>query len=237
MVFKDFLYENALKTNIELDNEALNQFNRYKEMLLEWNNKINLTAITDEKGIALKHFIDSIYPVNEFTSHSSIIDVGIGAGFPTYPLKIVNKTLKITALDSLNKRLKFLDEIAKELNFMDINLIHGRAEDFGQNKQYREKFDYATARAVAGLNILVELCLPFIKVGGHFVVYKGDKWKEELNDSKNAIKILGGEISGFYEYNLPEINDKRAVILIKKIKKTPKEFPRKPGLPNKKPLT
>lgn len=222
--------------NISSPETKLQKFIRYKELLLQWNEKVNLTAIKDEEGIAIKHFIDSIIPIKEFAPGSSIIDVGSGAGFPSVPLAIMDDTFNITALDSLQKRLNFLGEVKKDLNLTNLTLVHGRAEDFGKDTNYREKFCYATARAVAPLNILAEFCIPFVKLGGYFIAYKGDKWEEEVEQSKKAIELLGGEIEDIYTYSLPKISDIRSIIKIKKVALTNIKYPRKAGIPNKKPL-
>ncbi|SHJ77603.1 16S rRNA (guanine527-N7)-methyltransferase [Anaerobranca californiensis DSM 14826] len=222
--------------NIQISDHHVEKFLKYKELLLDWNEKINLTAIVDDDGIAIKHFVDSIIPINEFTSGCSIIDVGSGAGFPGVPLAIVNGNLKVTALDSLQKRLKFLQEVKNNLNLDNLTLIHGRAEDYGKDVRYRETFCYATARAVAPLNILAELCLPFVKVGGYFIAYKGDKWEEEIQQSLKAIELLGGKIEKTYTYTLPKISDVRSIIKIKKVFNTDQKYPRKAGIPHKKPL-
>ena len=233
----EILRKHASEVNIDLKGEIITKFSIYKDLLLEWNQKINLTAITDDEAIAIKHFIDSIIPINNFKDNSKIIDVGSGAGFPSVPLSIVNETLKITALDSLNKRLIFLQKVQEELSLNRMSFIHGRAEDFGRDTKYRESYDYATARAVASLNVLSELCLPLVKVGGHFVAYKGDKWEQEIEEGKNAIKKLGGEVVDVQQYTLPQINDSRSVIIIRKVDSTNTKYPRKAGVPNKKPLT
>lgn len=237
MEFKNLLKLYSEEIDFEISEKMLSDFEKYRDLLVEWNEKMNLTAITDAEGIAIKHFIDSIVPIKHFNDDSHIIDVGIGAGFPTIPLKIVNTSLKITALDSLNKRLSFLKEVKETLQLQNINFIHGRAEDIGQNKSYREKYQYATARAVASLNVLTELCLPLIEIGGQFIVYKGEKWKDELKEAEFAIKKLGGEVIDVKEYSLPKLQDKRSIIIISKISKSPAIYPRKAGTPAKKPLT
>lgn len=231
------LLEKCLKEiNLTVYNDDIVKFEQYKNLLLQWNEKMNLTAITDEEGIVVKHFIDSLIPKEYFKDGSSIIDVGSGAGFPSVPLSIVNKTLKITALDSLNKRLIFLQTVKELLSLTNLQFIHGRAEDFGKDEKHREKYDYATARAVASLNVLSELCLPFVKVGGYFIAYKGNKWKEELEEGTGALIKLGGEIIDVKNYTLPHNNDTRSIVIIKKVKNTPSIYPRKAGVPNKKPL-
>lgn len=237
MNIRKMLETYSREVEINLTEKMILDFNKYNELLLEWNEKMNLTAITDVEGIAIKHFIDSLVPAKYFKDNSSIIDVGIGAGFPTIPLKIYNNTLKVTGLDSVNKKLTFLKAVEENLGLTELSFIHGRAEDIAQKKEYREQYQYATARAVASLNVLSELCLPFLAVGGKFIVYKGEKWKEELQAGERAIETLGGQVIKTLEYTLPEINDKRSIIIIEKVKRTPNIYPRKAGVPAKKPLT
>ena len=212
------------------------KLDKYAQMLVEWNDKINLTAITDYDEIQIKHFYDSIYPFTlfELPENSEIIDVGTGAGFPSCPLKIVRDDLKVTLLDSLNKRMAFLAQLSETLD-LGATCIHGRAEELGKNLEYREKFDCATARAVANLSDLCEYCLPFVKVGGVFAALKGSNGEEELKDAKNAIKILGGKTEDFIEYELPN-GDKRTLILIRKVSETPDKYPRNAGQMKKKKL-
>lgn len=212
------------------------KLDKYAQMLVEWNDKINLTAITDYDEIQIKHFYDSIYPFTlfELPENSEIIDVGTGAGFPSCPLKIVRDDLKVTLLDSLNKRIAFLAQLSETLD-LGATCIHGRAEELGKNLEYREKFDCATARAVANLSDLCEYCLPFVKVGGVFAALKGSNGEEELKDAKNAIKILGGKTEDFIEYELPN-GDKRTLILIRKVSETPDKYPRNAGQMKKKKL-
>lgn len=212
------------------------KLDKYAQMLVEWNDKINLTAITDYDEIQIKHFYDSIYPFTlfELPENSEIIDVGTGAGFPSCPLKIVRDDLKVTLLDSLNKRIAFLAQLSESLD-LGATCIHGRAEELGKNLEYREKFDCATARAVANLSDLCEYCLPFVKVGGVFAALKGSNGEEELKDAKNAIKILGGKTEDFIEYELPN-GDKRTLILIRKVSETPDKYPRNAGQMKKKKL-
>ena len=212
------------------------KLDKYAQMLVEWNDKINLTAITDYDEIMIKHFYDSIYPFTlfELPENSEIIDVGTGAGFPSCPLKIVRDDLKVTLLDSLNKRIAFLAQLSETLD-LGATCIHGRAEELGKNLEYREKFDCATARAVANLSDLCEYCLPFVKVGGVFAALKGSNGEEELKDAKNAIKILGGKTENFIEYELPN-GDKRTLILIRKVSETPDKYPRNAGQMKKKKL-
>lgn len=220
----------------ELTELQQEQFEKYKDLLLVWNEKINLTAITEEDDIILKHFIDSMTILKHIDENNSIVDVGTGAGFPGIPVKIANPSINVTLVDSLNKRLIFLEEVIKNLNLEKIKTVHSRAEEFGQNKIYREKFDIATSRAVANLSVLVEYLLPLVKVGGKCICMKGSDIQEELQNSKDAIKTLGGQIEKVEEFTLPESDIKRNIIVIKKIKQTPNKYPRKPGVPSKNPL-
>lgn len=226
------------KKNIHLSDTQMNQFVRYFELLVEWNEKINLTAITEEKEVYLKHFYDSILLAFsiEFDPKAQLCDVGSGAGFPSIPLKIVFPELQVTIVDSLNKRINFLQTLVDELKLTQVSLFHDRAETFGKNKQFREQFDYVTARAVARLNVLVELCLPLVKKGGIFCALKAAKAEEELLEAKPAIAILGGKYREDVEMVLPESGDSRHFLIIEKRKETPKKYPRKPGTPNKQPI-
>lgn len=216
--------------------EQLEQFFEYMELLIEWNEKMNLTAITDPEEIILKHFIDSITILNEIPNNSKIVDVGTGAGFPGIPLSIMNPTLKITLVDSLNKRLIFLQEVVNKLQLKNVEIIHARAEEFGQNKKYRESFDVATSRAVANLSTLSEYLIPLVKVGGKVISMKAAAAGQEINDAKKAIEVLGGVIEKIDEFNLPQSDIGRTVIIIRKEKVTPNKYPRKPGTPSKEPI-
>ena len=220
----------------ELTEEMQQQLEDYMKLLLEWNEKINLTAITEEDEIILKHFVDSLTISKYIKEGKSIVDVGTGAGFPGIPLKIARKDLKVTLVDSLNKRILFLNEVIEKLGLKEIETLHYRAEEFGQNKKYRESFDIATSRAVANLSTLVEYLLPLVKVGGICICMKGSEIKEELENSKKAIQILGGEIQEIEEFYLPETDIKRTIVIVKKISSTPKKYPRKPGTPVKEPI-
>ncbi|HHX17602.1 MAG TPA: 16S rRNA (guanine(527)-N(7))-methyltransferase RsmG [Clostridium sp.] len=228
--------DGASEFNVDLEKKDIDNFFKYKDTLLEWNKKINLTAIEDDREIIIKHFIDSI-TVAPFIKKETkkIIDVGTGAGFPGIPLKIIMKNLDVTLLDSLEKRTKFLNEVINKLDLKDIRVIHSRAEDKGMSKDFREKFDLALARAVANLPVLLEYCLPFVKVGGTFIAMKGSNI-EELDNSKNALKILGGEVKDVIQFNLPFTDIKRNIIIIKKFRHTPTKYPRKSGKPSKEPL-
>lgn len=223
------------KINIELTEKQIRQFIIYKDELKEWNEKINLTAITDDEEIILKHFIDSLTIEKYIGENDSIIDVGTGAGFPGIPIKIIKPNTEVTLLDSLNKRLLFLQDIIGKNSLQKISCVHGRAEDVSRETIHREMYDVATARAVANMSTLVELCLPFVKVGGKFICMKGNNI-EEVNDAKNAIKILGGEIDKIENINLPDSDIERNIIIIRKVRNTPKEYPRKAGTPAKNPI-
>lgn len=224
---KQLLVDLSKKINISLLDEQVNEFAKYQDLLLEWNEKINLTAITEEKDIIIKHFIDSMTISKYFKKNDKIIDVGTGAGFPGVPLKIVDKTLKITLLDSLNKRINYLNDVIEKLRFENVETIHGRAEELSRNSKYREQYDVATARAVANLKTLSEYCLPFVKVGGYFVCMKGSDIEDELSNAKSHIEALGGKIEKIENFVLPDTDMKRNIIVIKKIKNTDKKYPRK----------
>ena len=230
--FKEKLFEKCP----ELVEEMQQQFEDYMKLLLEWNEKINLTAITEEDEIILKHFVDSLTICKYIKEGKSIVDVGTGAGFPGVPLKIAREDVKVTLVDSLNKRLLFLNDVIEKLALKDIETLHYRAEEFGQSKKYRESFDIATSRAVANLSTLVEYLLPLVKVGGICICMKGSELKEELENSKKAIHILGGEIQEMEEFCLPGTDIKRTIVIVKKISSTPKKYPRKPGTPAKEPI-
>lgn len=232
--------KNLENIGIHLEEKQMNQFLLYYELLIEWNSFMNLTAITDFNETVNKHFTDSLLLVKAYNPENapiSMIDVGTGAGFPGIPLKIAFPELKITLLDSLGKRIKFLDEVINRLNLSEINAIHGRAEDLAKTGLLREKFDISVSRAVANLSTLCEYCLPFVKNGGVFISYKSEKLEEELKTAETAIAILGGKIEKKVEYTIPSTNIYRNLLVIKKIKKTSNKYPRKAGLPNKEPLS
>ena len=232
----DVLTNALAKANITLSDNQKQQFQRYYEMLIEWNNKMNLTAITEEKEVSIKHFYDSVTLLMfaDVPVGAKIIDVGTGAGFPGIPLKIVRPDIKLTLLDSLNKRLLFLNEVCTSLK-IDAEIIHKRAEEGGRDRNLRENFDIATSRAVANMNTLSEYCMPFVKVGGKFVAMKGKNGVEELEKGIGAVKILGGEKEKLSEFTLPT-GDERTIIVIKKVKPTPKAYPRQNGKIKSKPL-
>lgn len=226
------------KLEVHLDDHQISQFVTYYEILVEWNQFMNLTAITEFDEVCMKHFIDSISLCNAIDCNKeySIIDVGTGAGFPGIPLKIAFPSLKITLLDSLGKRVKFLNEVIGKLGLKNIEAIHGRAEDFAKPDLLREKFDLCVSRAVANLSTLSEYCLPYVKTDGFFISYKSEKIMEEINLAENAIEILGGEVYDQKEFMLPFSDIYRNLFMIKKVRNTPKKYPRKAGLPSKQPL-
>lgn len=234
--FNKKMKESLKELNIEISEKQLNQFYNYMNILIEWNKVMNLTNITEPEEIIQKHFVDSLTVLKSIKENDSIIDVGTGAGFPGIPIKIAFPETRITLLDSLNKRIKFLEEVINKLELKNIETIHGRAEEVAHNKKYREKYDIAIARAVAPLNVLSEYLLPFVKIGGYAICMKGTKGKEEAEEGKNAIKILGGEITNSREFNLPNTEMARVIIEIEKIKNTEKKYPRKAGTPTKMPL-
>lgn len=232
------LKEDALIFGIHLSDEQLSQFYSYYQILIEWNEKINLTAITDFDEVIKKHFLDSlsIGRIIDQNENISILDIGTGAGFPGIPIKIAFPNTNITLMDSLNKRVKFLNEVINTLELKKIEAIHGRAEDFSKKGMLRENFDICVSRAVANLSSLSEFCLPYVKVGGKFISYKSEKALEELESSKNAISILGGGNVSCDEFILPGTDFNRTFIIINKVKETPGKYPRKAGTPVKQPL-
>lgn len=235
-IFKSKLKENAAIIGVLLDEVMLQQFYDYKNLVIDWNEKINLTAITDDSEFIVKHFVDSLSINKYIEKDKTIIDIGTGAGFPGIPLKVLNKDNKVVLFDSLNKRLKVLDDIIEKIKLTNVETLHGRAEETFKNKQYREKYDIAVSRAVAGLNVLVELMLPAVKVGGICICMKGNNAENEIEEAKKAVKELGGEILKVEKIVLPELNLERNIVVIKKIKSTPKQYPRKPGTPQKLPI-
>ncbi len=231
------IFNNYLeKLDLKLTEKQIEKFYNYMNLLIEWNKKINLTAIVEPKDIILKHFIDSLTIVKYIKKGETIIDVGTGAGFPGIPLKIVRDDLKITLADSLNKRINFLNEVINKLDLKNIETIHTRAEELGKNKKYREKFDIATSRAVANMSTLSEYLIPFIKVEGKCICMKSSDIDTELENAKNAINILGCKIESKDKFNLPNSDLGRSVIILKKVKNTPSKFPRKAGTPAKEPI-
>jgi 16S rRNA (guanine527-N7)-methyltransferase len=232
-LFKQMLEEKG----ISLSPQQFDQFELYYQLLIEWNEKMNLTAITEKPDVYLKHFFDSITPAfyYDFSKPQSICDVGAGAGFPSIPLKICFPHLKVSIVDSLQKRITFLNHLASQLKLEDVAFYHDRAETFGR-REVRESFDLVIARAVARLSVLSELCLPLVKVGGIFVAMKGASAQEELEQGKTAIHVLGGDVASVERFTLPIEESERTIIFIEKKRKTPKKYPRKPGVPNKLPI-
>lgn len=242
---EEFLLSCFEKIGVTLNKRQACQFLKYYDMLIEWNNMFNLTSITEYEDVCIKHFVDSCSLVfayngfektNEFFSGKSLVDVGSGAGFPGIPLKILFPELSITLIDSLDKRVKFLNAVIDALELEKISAVHGRVEDLAKNKDYREVFDFSTARAVAALPVLCEYCLPFVKVGGHFIALKSEKANEEINISSHALSVLGGEVSNISSFVLPDNVSSRSIIDISKVASTPMTYPRKAGTPSKKPL-
>lgn len=226
---------------INLTENQMDQFMNYYELLIEWNSFMNLTAITEFNDVMKKHFIDSLSIVKAYQKIRceviDIIDIGTGAGFPGIPLKIAFPQIRITLLDSLQKRTKFLNEVIDQLELRNVEIIHGRAEDFIRQSQKREKYDLCVSRAVANLSTLAELCVPYVRVGGFFISYKSEKIKEEAVAAEYAIQILGGKIKVQKDFILPDSSISRNLVLVEKIKDTPARFPRKAGIPAKEPLS
>lgn len=230
--------EDLKDLSLQLTDHQIGQFIRYYEMLTEWNGFMNLTGITEYEEVMKKHFIDSLSLVKIFDTSSpcGVIDVGTGAGFPGLALKIAFPQMKITLLDSLNKRIQFLNAVIDDLGLKEVTALHGRAEDYARQGQLREQFDLCVSRAVANLSTLTEYCLPFVKVGGCFISYKSEKLSEELPASKNAVFMLGGKLEKSEEFILPHSDISRSLVCIRKIQPTPKKYPRKAGIPTKEPI-
>ena len=228
------------KHNFVLTDNQKEQFKLYFKFLIEVNEHVNLTRITEENEVYLKHFYDSVTPLfvfgDVFKDGATLCDVGAGAGFPSIPLKILKPSLKVTIVDSLAKRLTFLKDLIAKLDLDNVELVHGRAEDVGQNKLYREKFDIVTARAVAKMSVLSEYCLPLVKKDGYFVALKGPKAEDELDEGQKALAVLGGKLIKDEELTLPGTTEERTLVLVKKVKETPKKYPRQAGTPRRKPI-
>lgn len=236
-------FEEQLKEiHVELDKEQLEQLDKYYDILVEWNSFMNLTGITEYEEVLVKHFLDSL-AIGKYSEKTgltksgvSIIDVGTGAGFPGIPLKIAYPYAKVVLLDSLNKRVNFLNEVINQLDLKNITAVHARAEEGARNLKYREQFDISVSRAVANLSTLVEYCLPFVKKGGYFVAYKSGEIDSEAQNAKKAISVLGGELKEIYKMTLPGTDIERSFVLIQKTAVTAKKYPRKAGLPGKEPI-
>lgn len=237
MEFAEILAHKALEAGFNFSEVQLQQFSVYYEMLIETNKVMNLTAITQPEEVAVKHMIDSLLAYEPVMKEDKVLaDIGTGAGFPGIPLKIYCPELKVVLIDSLGKRLKFLEQVIEKLQLKNISCEHARAEDAGRNKKHREVYDIVTARAVARLSVLAEYCLPLVKKDGMFIALKGSKYAEEIAEAQEAVKILGGRLLSSEPVRLPGLDDGRAIIRIKKIRNTPAQYPRKAGTPDKQPL-
>ena len=231
-------YNLLAEQNLPLSDQQKKQFERYFELLVEWNEKINLTAITDKEEVYLKHFYDSIAPILQGlipNENIKLLDIGAGAGFPSLPMKILYPQLDVTIIDSLNKRINFLQLLAQELDLDDVHFYHGRAEDLAQDKNFRAQYDFVTARAVARMQVLSELTIPYLKVGGKLLALKASNAPEELLEAKNALNLLFSKVEDNLSYVLPN-GDPRYITVVEKKKETPNKYPRKAGMPNKRPL-
>lgn len=238
MSFATYLQQAAATSGYKLSEEQIHQFDIYYQLLIEWNQKMNLTAITEPAEVAVKHMVDSLSAFAEelFFAGASVADVGTGAGFPGVPLKLFRPDLQLTLIDSLQKRLNFLMAVIEATRMEAVQTLHYRAEEAGQKKELREAFDFVTSRAVARLPVLCELCLPLVKIGGYFVALKGAQYEDELLEAERALRVLGAEVAQVKQVRLPGLEDVRAVIYLKKVKATPAAYPRRAGLPEKKPL-
>ncbi|MBV7275780.1 16S rRNA (guanine(527)-N(7))-methyltransferase RsmG [Clostridium thailandense] len=238
MKYYDIMNSACLDVGLSMNEEIYRKFIQYKDLIKFWNEKVNLTAITDDEQIIKKHFIDSIkiFKFSPLKEAQSIIDIGTGAGFPGIPIKIIKSDVDMILLDSLNKRINFLNEVINKIELKYTTTIHGRAEDFSRKSEYREKCDVAVSRAVANLAVLSELCIPYVKVGGHFIAMKGPSVEDEIQEGKNAVSILGGKIEDIIKIEIEDSDLKHNLVVIKKVKETPNIYPRRAGTAAKKPL-
>jgi 16S rRNA (guanine527-N7)-methyltransferase len=234
--FKLSLKKYSKEMNIQLNDNQAEKLYKFKNILIEWNEKMNLTSITEDEEVIIKHFVDSLTIEKYINKDMYLVDVGTGAGFPAIPIKIVRDDIKIILLDSLNKRITFLNNVIEELDLKNIETIHSRAEEFGRNSKYREKFDIVTSRAVANLATLSEYTIPLVKKDGKCIYMKGSNIEEELSNSKKAIKTLGAKIENIEELELPNNSGKRNIVILNKVNNTPNKYPRKAGIPAKQPL-
>ena len=238
---ENILIDGAQRLGINLNEEQIKKFSRYLELLVQWNQKINLTSLKIPQKIIIKHFLDSIScikVINKYidTERINIIDIGTGAGFPGIPIKIICPSIRLSLLEARKKKTIFLEKVTEEMNFQQVKILNGRAETFGKSIDHREKYDIAISRAVARLNVLSEYCLPLVRVGGLFIAQKGRSYKQETEKSLKTVRVLGGELIGVENVRIPFINQERYLLVIKKIKDTPSKYPRKEGLPQKRPL-
>lgn len=235
---EDMLIQGAQEMNINLDEDMVKQFNQYTKMLLEWNNKMNLTNIVEDKDIIVKHYLDSLAAINTgcIRDGHRVADIGTGAGFPGLPVKIVKKNINMLLVDSLNKRINFLKAVIDTLRLNGVETVHSRAEEVGQDPEYRETFDIVLTRAVAKINVLCEYTLPLLKIGGMFLCFKGPRPKEEIEEAENAVKVLGGKLVEVNNYTLPFSDISHSIVIFEKTKQSPTKYPRKAGKPAKNPL-
>ena len=238
MNYFDIMNKASNNEGLEFTEKKYEQFMQYKDLIKEWNEKVNLTAIKEDEEIVKKHFIDSmkVFKFNELKKAKNVIDIGTGGGFPGIPMKIIKPEINIVLLDSLNKRINFLNEVIRELGLENIKAIHGRAEDYAKEVQYREKFDVAVSRAVANLTVLSEFCIPYVKVGGYFVAMKGPAVEEEIKQSQNAIRMLGGRIEHIEKVEIEDSDLNHNLVIISKVTQTNRKYPRKAGMVTKSPL-
>lgn len=238
MTVREMLSDGISSMGLNPTDEILDQFQRYKELLVDWNTKMNLTTITDDEGIVYKHFLDSLTCLNGPVDFKGkyVLDLGTGAGFPGIPLKIMDPSIKITLLDSLNKRVKYLNEVCTALKLQDVICLHARAEEAARDKALREGFDIVVSRAVANLSTLSEYCLPFVRVGGFFIAQKTNEAVKEIHEAEKAIHILGGEMPQIIKVTIPNTDFDHNLVIIKKVKSTPSQYPRKAGTPSKQPI-